>query len=109
MKYPRLAIIGPFRFQLRWSTRAIKAEEREFGPLYGITDKQTQEILCRRDTTYDRSCVTLTHELLHAMFHAAGDPLREKTEEKAVTALAPVLVSFLRDNPHIISFLTEGP
>lgn len=108
MSYPRVARVGPFTFRIRWSTKAIKAEERIAGHgLHGITDRETQEIICRRDSTHDRAAVTLMHELLHACFLVADHPLREKAEERAVTKLAPVLVSLLRDNPHIIHFLTE--
>jgi hypothetical protein len=108
MSNPRSVRVGPFRFTIRWSTKAIRELEREFAEdLYGTTDPDTQTIFMHSRLSHDRARVTLLHEILHACFHAADYPLSHKREEKAVSALAPVLLAVLRDNPHIVTYLIE--
>jgi hypothetical protein len=54
--------------------------------------------------------------LLHEAFHAVwqGTSLRTEEsglggyEEQVISALAPVLLDLLRDNPEFVAYLTEG-
>lgn len=107
--YPRSVRIGPFSYKIRWSTRALKALEPEHGPLYGFCDTDKQVIYCAKSGVLhrDQSVDTLLHEILHAALHVGRVTLSEKREEQVVLALAPTLLSIIRDNPHLIEFLTQ--
>lgn len=52
---------------------------------------------------------TLLHEALHAAFHLVGasEDIDEKTEEKLVLRLAPVLMGVIKENPKFIHYLLD--
>lgn len=52
---------------------------------------------------------TLMHELLHACWHSAGRGWDEKekvSEEEMVRTLTTPVLMLLRDNPHLVAYLT---
>lgn len=54
---------------------------------------------------------TYLHEALHAIFHVAGLyrslNLDHNDEERTVAALTPQILLLLRDNPLVVTFLTQ--
>jgi hypothetical protein len=89
----------------------------------GITDLEKDTISLYADPKImsdGRIKETYLHESLHAMMYTArlGTYLvpppaeaegNDKVRDEAfVDAFAPVLLSFLRDNPKVVTYLTEG-
>lgn len=56
--------------------------------------------------TPSRQREVLFHEVLHAAYEAAKLPA-SCIEERAVTALAPILLEVLRRNPTLVAYLLE--
>jgi hypothetical protein len=52
---------------------------------------------------------TLLHEVLHACFGVIGaiEDVDDKTEEKLVLRLSPVLMGLLRENPKLIEYILD--
>jgi hypothetical protein len=71
-----------------------------------IRSKSTGE----RALGHESLCDTLLHESIHAILSVSGLKVMfdgEPTEEKFTERLAPLLLSFLRDNPTVVGYLTE--
>lgn len=88
----------------------MDAEPDEIGQrAMGIYDLVDQTISMDRNLGHDRERQTFLHENLHAMVAISGleAAFREDAEEHIVTVLAPVLLSWLRENPQAVAFLTE--
>lgn len=53
---------------------------------------------------------TLLHEILHAALAVSGQTqfLTAKEEERIVSSLSPYIFQILRDNPILVSYLTES-
>jgi hypothetical protein len=49
--------------------------------------------------------VTLLHELLHAIWYAAGRRGEKLAEEEAIRTLSPLLLDVLKANPDVLAFL----
>lgn len=73
--------------------------------LYGAFQPRDLLILLDRNQVPDRMRETLAHEILHALLNAAH--LEFDDDERVVTGLSPVLLSFLRENPGAIAYLQE--
>lgn len=76
---------------------------------YGIFSDEEMRIEIADGQAPDRERVTYVHENLHAMLAASG---LDKTtggelDEEIATRLSPVLLSWLRDNPRVITWLRE--
>lgn len=74
---------------------------------YGIYDTDAMVIWLRLGDSRERQKVTLIHEALHAMI-AAGAVRDASDEEAAVTALAPLVLDFIRNNTGVIAYLQES-
>ena len=74
--------------------------------LYGNWDARYLTITLDPSQADSQVAETLLHELLHACADAAG--LDEDDEERTVNAIAPRLLSVLRDNPQLVRFLAGG-
>ena len=73
-------------------------------------DKQTIDILST--CGYDQQRETLLHESLHAMLaythlDALLDEQNEGASEHLVSALAPIMLSWIRENPRIMRYLED--
>lgn len=75
----------------------------------GIYDMVEQTITMDVNLGWERERQTFLHENLHAMVAISGleAAFREDAEEHIVGVLAPVLLSWLRDNPEAVAFLME--
>ena len=51
---------------------------------------------------------TLLHEIIHAMFHNAGNPLSTKMEEVVTTILPHAFVELWQRNPYLIQWIEES-
>lgn len=105
MKIPQVLHLGPHVYELRSDTdtaRLLRDEDAR-------GDSRPDQLLIRIDTDRPHTGVaeTLLHEALHCVWHQTS--LRVDLcddEEKAVTALAPLLLELMRRNPDLVAFLT---
>jgi hypothetical protein len=80
--------------------------------LYGEYSEQEQSITLDQSMGFERMRETFLHENIHAMFSMGQlDTIlnNEATEldEHIVSALAPILLAWLRSNPAAVAYLTE--
>jgi Zn-dependent peptidase ImmA (M78 family) len=57
----------------------------------------------------DYAKMALLHEILHVCLHSSSVETDKTIEEHYVSAMAPVLLQTLRENPELIEFLTQQP
>lgn len=65
----------------------------------------SQQIKVQAGVPDDYARVTLLHELIHACFEHAGSP-EVLTEELVACMVSRRLLPILRDNPHLVAYLT---
>lgn len=82
----------------------------------GLSQMHERRVVLCASTPPDTQRETMLHELLHQVLHLAGltvphddvDPdLSEKDEERLVIRVAPILLGLIRENPSLVTFLTE--
>jgi len=75
---------------------------------HGLYSPEGPSIRINRDDGNERRRSTLMHESLHAMFNAAAlSACPADNEEEMVTRLAPILLSWLRENRLVVEYLKE--
>jgi hypothetical protein len=112
VKIPKSVRVGPFDFGIVVDKSAITEEEADQrSPLYGSTDKKKARIVLHPQNAECVQRETLLHEVLHAVncVSAIDADMGTEDEERFVRRTAPVLLSVLRDNPHLVAYLTAAP
>jgi len=87
----------------------------EHGPIQtdeavaGLYNSTTQQISIAADLGFERQRATFLHEVLHACLTITdlASLLANDLDEHVVSALAPVLLAWMRDNPDWVSYLQE--
>lgn len=78
----------------------------------GLCNSGTHEIVMRTipSVSADQEKDTLLHEVLHAVLAVTGldQRISEKTAEDMVGRLAPAILSLMRENPYLMSYLMEN-
>lgn len=75
---------------------------------HGLYEPDLPRISINRGDGNERKRATLTHESLHAMFNAGAlSAAPADDEEELVSRLAPILLSWVRENRAVIEYLTE--
>ena len=69
---------------------------------YGNFEQKTATISIDSELTLQPMQDTLLHEIIHAVLQAY-----EKDTEVLVRILTPALLALLKDNPHLVKFLTR--
>jgi hypothetical protein len=84
----------------------LRKSKSQMGDDLGTCDFNELQILLRKQLRKSVSKETLIHEILHA---ATYPSLNEKTmtDEDFVTAVSPVLLQVLQDNPELVEYLTQ--
>jgi len=84
-----------------------ETEEKHAVPCYGYYNKHDQTITLDADLKFERLRETFLHENLHAMLAIAqlDSIMPEGMDEHVVTVLAPILLSWMRDNPAALTFV----
>lgn len=106
MKYPATVSVGPHEYELDLSAAAGYARRAD-GEL-GHTELDTFKISVDPDRPDSGVAETVLHEILHAIFRQAAlgeRPGLAAAEEHVVTAMAPLLLGVLRQNPELIRAL----
>lgn len=114
MSRPLAAWLLTQRIDISWVDNLHHASEDGEGNVVaqkamGVYEMVEQTISMRNGMGFERERQTLLHENLHAMVAAGGLEVafREDAEEHIVGVLAPVLLSWMRENPHIVKYLME--
>ena len=95
-KPPDRVKVGPYTYSVQ-----VTYKEQNWGHV----DHTQQRITIDQDMATERQRVCLWHELKHVCHEITG--IRdEDTEERTVTAGAPLEVQMLRDNPALVAYLT---
>ena len=94
---PNSIKVGPLTYPVRW-----KRWKKKTGKC-GETHLVKQTIAVREGLSLDRMSDTLLHEALHCMLAQMG--YENDNEEWVVTALAPLLLQLLRDNPETLEYI----
>lgn len=80
---------------------------------FGVYEAGVQAIWLDKGLTFERQRVTFLHETLHAILDVGSlEALIDRSAgiglgEHVVTALAPLLLAWLRDNPKAVQYLSE--
>lgn len=104
---PSRIIVGPYVFTIHYRT------EKTMPGQYGSTSMVDEKILLQRDLGFGQMRETLLHELEHAAIFAAAGSERPDTdgdtEDEFIEANAATLITILRDNPTLVTWLTKRP
>lgn len=106
MKIPAKITLGPHNYEIRSDvdTARLLRDEDARG------DSRPDQLVIRIDVDRPHTAVaeTLLHEALHCVWHQTSLRVEHDNdaEEKAVTALAPLLLQMLRRNPELTAYLT---
>jgi hypothetical protein len=81
-------------------------------PAYGVYDERNQSITLDAHLPFERRRETFVHENLHAMFSAGSlDTVLNGEavglDEHIISVLSPILLSWMRDNPRAVAFVSE--
>jgi hypothetical protein len=84
----------------------LRKPKSQMGGDLGTCDFNELQIFLRKQLRKSVAKETLIHELLHA---ATYPSLNEKTvsDEDFVTAVSPVLLQVMQDNPELLEYLTQ--
>lgn len=85
----------------------LRKTSAQMGDLLGECDTNTLQISVRQRMKKSKSRETLVHELLHACTHPSFLGNERLTDEDFVTAVAPVLLQVIQDNPGLLEYLTQ--
>ena len=99
---PKTVFIGAADYRI--------VEKRHFD-LLGETENVDCRIKLRAKQAPSCKRDTLLHEVLHAIIFCSGmvktEDLSHEAEERLVRQLSPWILALLRDNPQLVSYLTE--
>lgn len=73
---------------------------------YGHTALRKLVIAIDGATPFTQEADTVLHECIHAML--SSTTLEEAIEEQVASALAPALLSCLRDNPDLVKYILQN-
>ena len=107
MDKPAEAYVGPLTYDILWDQASLDnhsvAAKLE---MVGATEPYQTNIHISPDMDENVQKITLAHELLHALWFNAGlAQILDPTQEQVVSLLAPRLLEFLQQNPHITGYL----
>lgn len=104
MKVPAQILLGAHVYEVRSDTdtaRLLRDED-------ACGDSRPGQLIIRIDGDRPHTSVaeTLLHEALHCAWHQTALSVDlDEHEEKAVTALGPLLLQLIRRNPDLVAFL----
>lgn len=110
MTPPKKVKVGPYDYGVRFDDDAMSAAGAN-GACLPDTATVLLDSTCSPSTERD----TVLHELLHAVWKQTHlvidypDSDSDSPGEKLIQTLAPRLLGLLRDNPKLVTYLTEKP
>lgn len=107
MRKPTLVVTDGRKCRIRWSKRLLG----RFKDGYGVAgDHNPGLVRIGPGLLADAERVVLMHELLHELFDYAiiGQVVKKQDEEFILNNLDSWLVALLRENPELVTYLTDG-
>jgi|LakMenE18May11ns_1017448.scaffolds.fasta_scaffold8859996_1 hypothetical protein len=108
-KPPKNIKIGVHKYKIVVDKAAIDACSVSGGGDPRVGECNNEQLTITLDPSLAPSMLqeTLLHEILHAAFHfiGASEDVDDKTEEKLVLRLSPVLMGIMKSNPKLMSYL----
>ena len=101
MNMPTSIKVGPHVYSV------LKKPAAEMGDSLGYCDFDKLEIWVTQRLRKSKASEILVHECLHACTHPSFNGYEKLDDETFVTAVAPVLLGVLRDNPKLLEYLTK--
>ena len=74
---------------------------------HGCCDFDNLQILIAKGLRKSKAKEFLLHEILHACTYPSFNGNTKMTDEDFVTAVAPVLLQVMTDNPELVEYLTQ--
>lgn len=107
---PKHIKVGPYRYKVTWDAKGMEPFQDHSPNAYGFSDHRQSRIAIAPNQSESSKRDTLLHEVLHCVTFVMGmgKTIEEMPEEELVLRLSPQLLSVLRDNPELLSYLTGG-
>ena len=74
---------------------------------HGCCDFNTLQIIIAKGLRKSKAKEFLVHEILHACTYPSFNGDTQMTDEDFVTAVSPVLLQVVQDNPDLVAYLTQ--
>jgi hypothetical protein len=107
VKVPKRITLAPHVYEVRTDpeTARLLRDEDSRG------DSRPDQLVIRLDPDRPHTAIaeTLLHETIHCCWNHTAlsiDTTDDTTEERTVTALAPLILTLLRSNPDLVAYLT---
>src|SRR5271157_3093979 len=100
-KMPSTVKVGPHLYSI------IRKPASALPDALGTCDFQLLQICIRQRMRRSKAQETLLHEILHSATHPTVNCSDKRDDEEFVTAIAPVLLGVLKDNPDLVGYLTR--
>lgn len=97
---PKTIKVGAHTYSVLRKPKSVLTEE------LGACDFDGLQILIRKQLRKSVAKETLLHELLHTCTYPSLND-KTTTDEDFVTAVAPVLLQVIQDNPRLVAYLTQ--
>lgn len=106
---PSTVAIGPVDYTVKEDAERVH-EARGFtgDGCWAYTDKFKSCMMLDPGMSEARKRETLLHECIHALLYEWHVDLGELKEEALVESLGDAFLALIRDNPQLITYLTEG-
>lgn len=102
MSIPSHVLVGPYLYKVTVEERQSSGDD-----LFGECDVHTQTVYLSPGQARDSMADSLLHEVLHAIWAASGLHDGRYNEEQCVRGITTWLLLVLRDNPELVTYLTE--
>lgn len=98
---PKSVKVGPHVYSI------LRLPKKRMPGDLGSCDFTTLEIRVRSRLRLSKSQEILIHEVLHSATHPSVCSDAPMLDEEFVTAVAPVLLQVMKDNPKLLEYLTQ--
>lgn len=86
---------------------SVLRKPKVFTEELGECDFNTLQIFVKQRLRKSKAKEILIHECLHACTHPSLNSEKKWTDEDFVTAVAPVLLQVIQENPDLLEYLTQ--
>lgn len=86
----------------------VRKPARQMKGSLGFCDFNDLQIWIKQKMRRSKSAEILLHEVLHAATYPSTNNETLRSDEEFVTAISPILLQVLQDNPILLRYLTES-
>ncbi len=92
--------IGPYKYEVHYIDDLKDPDNNN--RLHGMHSHSKLEIMCEGMDHPQVQIATIWHEAMHAAFDLSGVNIGDQAEETVCTALSPIIIQMIRDNPKLV-------